>query len=99
MAIRIDHVIARNTGKVKAFSSQVIDMHRTFTVAELMDGCVYLETVEVDAEGVETIELLFRRPHALNFRIISRQRHGEAHSPMRSYDRDTKYPLYSMVKL
>lgn len=93
-------MIAINSGdKVKSLVSQMLDMHRTFKVLELTDGRVYVETQRVDPEtGITTIEVLMSR-NRQTFCIIQRHRFGDNYDKMQTFERDTKYPLYSHVKL
>jgi hypothetical protein len=75
-----------------------IDVNKTFKVLELKSGTTYIETSEIDDDGVETVELLISANNGL-FRLINRTRSGENHNPMRSYPRDASFPLYSMVRV
>jgi hypothetical protein len=75
-----------------------IDVNKTFKVLELKSGTTYIETSEIDDDGIETVELLISSDNGL-FRLINRTRSGENHNPMRSYPRDASLPLYSMVRV
>jgi hypothetical protein len=83
---------------VVAYVMRQVDVNKTFKVLELKSGTTYIETSEIDDDGVETVELLISANDGL-FRLINRTRSGENHSPMRSYPRDASFPLYSVVRI
>jgi hypothetical protein len=83
---------------VASYVMKQIDINKTFKVLKLKSGTTFIETSEIDDEGIETIEFLISTDEGL-FRLINRTRSGENHSPMRSYPRDASLPLYSVVRI
>lgn len=96
--LTMELLLMNNADSIKRHVVRCLDMHRTFSVLEMKSGSVYVETQEVDDEGVETTELLFSTDRK-HFQIVNRIRKGEAYHDMRSYDRDAKFPVYSTVVL
>jgi hypothetical protein len=92
--------IAANEGRqITFYYSRLIDFEHEFKVLELRDGRVYVETVHTDANtDITTVEVLMSR-NRKTFCIIQRHRFGEGYDRMQSFDRDTKYPLFSWVRL
>jgi hypothetical protein len=90
--------MAGHPENVKKLSTRLLGMTKLFTVLEMLDGEVFVETEDIDEDGVVTIEVLRSKDRA-NFTIVWRERHGSEHNAMRSYPRDSKYPLLSKVKL
>jgi hypothetical protein len=74
------------------------DATRVLQVVELFDGDVVIQCTVTDEAGVTLTETLLSRDRH-TFTIIGRWRHGADHHDMKSYPRDTKYPLYGRVKL
>jgi len=81
-----------------SFCTRLIGMTKVFTVLELNNGELYVETEDLDDEGVTTVEMLHSDDRK-SFQLISRSRSGDLYNEMRPYARDTKYPLFSMVDL
>lgn len=96
--MRIKYILDKYPEKVKKFTAYNIDFTKIFTVVELHSGGIYVETSSIDSEGIETIELLYQIEGDC-FKLISRERHGANHHPLKSYPRDTQYPLQQLVRL
>jgi len=74
-----------------------IDFNRFMTVVELKYGVV-VETTQTDENQITIIETLFSRDRKI-FTIIGRWRLGDNHHEMKSYPRDSQFPLRSKVRL
>jgi hypothetical protein len=83
---------------VKRMNTRILSMTKTFSVLEMKDGEVFVETENTDEEGITTIEVLKSKDRT-HFQLIWRERSGEAHNDMRSYPRDSQFPLFSEVNL
>lgn len=83
----------------RTFVSYPIDFTRQFSVLELL-SCFYVEISFMEEDEVETTELYYiKEKRSVTGTLISRIREGNGHNEMRSYDRDTRLPLYCQVKL
>jgi hypothetical protein len=69
----------------------------TLTVARYNWGYA-IETVAVDDEGVVTTEFLTSLDGVVAL-LVARDRFGDAHDDMRTYPRDSKYPVGGKVYL
>jgi len=98
MALRLKSISEKVAGRVRQYTSIIIDITKTFSVLELKGGTVYIETVSIDDEDTETVEIL-RQIHGKNFKIISRSRSGSNFNSHKPYDRDVKYPIHSIVRV
>jgi len=98
MALTIKDIMDRSPDKVKRFTGRCLSMSEVFSVLELTNGSVFVETQVVDETGIETTELLYSKDKQY-FKIVSRSRSGGDHHPMRSYLRDSMYPIFSTVVL
>jgi hypothetical protein len=100
--MRLMEYMTQYPDEVKRYKSRLFDFNRIFTVLEMNEGDVYIETETVDDNGVTTVEVL-RNSKAHNerghFTLIWRERFGENYSSMQSYARDAQYPIYSVVNL
>jgi hypothetical protein len=73
-------------------------MTKTFSILKMRDGEVFVETEDLDEDGVTTREIL-KSPDGVVFTIIWRERFGGDYNPLKPYVRDYLYPLYSKVTL
>ena len=96
--LTMDSLLINNADAIKSHVVRCLDIRRIFSVLEMKSGSIYIETQDIDEDGIETIELLFSTDRK-HFQIVSRRRTGDDYNSMRSYDRDAKYPLYSTVVL
>lgn len=69
----------------------------TMTVAKYKWGYA-IETDSVDEDGIVTLEFLTSLDGTLAM-LVHRERAGMAHDEMRSYPRDSEYPVGSKVRL
>lgn len=81
---------------VKKMQTRLISVTKFFTVLEMKDGEVFIETEDTNEEGITTIEVL-RSKDRMHFTLIWRERKGITHDEMRSYPRDNQFPIYSIV--
>lgn len=96
--LRVADIMKRHEREIRRYMVRDLDMFRIFTVLELISGTTYIETSIVDEDNVETIEVLFSTDRR-NFVLISRSRNGGEHHEMKSYDRDSRLPIYSRFVL
>lgn len=96
--MRLEKIRKKNLSLVKNYTVKQLSFFKTFAVLELKSGTVYMETTDIDEDGVETIELLVSRDRK-HFTFISRSRSGGSYHPMKNYARDSKFPLHSIVKV
>jgi hypothetical protein len=96
--LRVADIMNQHQGEVRRYMVRDLDMFRIFTVLEVISGTTYVETSVVDEDGTETIEVLFSTDRK-HFVLISRSRNGGEHHPMKSYDRDSRLPIYTRVSL
>jgi uncharacterized protein (UPF0128 family) len=96
--MRLQEFMNSYPADVKRLKTKILGMTKLFSVLEMKDGEVFVETENTDEEGVTTIEVL-RSKDRTHFTLIWRERSGEAHNEMRSYPRDSQFPLFSVVNL
>jgi len=96
--MRLQEFMVEYPQDVKRMKTQIISMTKIFSVLEMKDGEVFVETEDTDEEGVTTIEVLRSRDRT-HFTIVWRERKGAEHNEMRSYPRDNQFPLFSVVRL
>ncbi|MFA5344716.1 MAG: hypothetical protein WC315_00340 [Candidatus Omnitrophota bacterium] len=96
--MRLQEFMVEYPQDVKRMKTQIISMTKIFSVLEMKDGEVFVETEDTDEEGVTTIEVLRSRDRT-HFTIVWRERKGVEHNEMRSYPRDNQFPLFSVVRL
>lgn len=96
--MRLETIRKSNPTKVKRYFVKELSITQTVAILEFKSGSVYMETVSIDADGIETIELLHSTDKK-HFTFIDRSRSGESHHAMKSYDRDYRFPLHSVVKV
>ncbi len=96
--MRLQEFMASYPTDVKRMTSRLLSMTKIFSVLEMKDGEVFVETEDTDEEGITTIEVLRSRDRT-HFTLVWRERRGEAHNTMRSYPRDSQFPLFSVVNL
>ena len=89
--------MARNPERILDTRCVEIDFLHTMTVVELDYGVV-VEFTSTDSENITLTETLFSNDREF-FKLLGRCRSGGSHHEMRSYDRDTKYPLKGIVRL
>jgi hypothetical protein len=94
--LRLTDILLEHPQYVKKLKTTLIDMTHVFSVMEMVDGEIFIETEEEDEDHVITIEVL-RNNNQKYFTLIHRQRFGA--SPMKSYERDYRFPLYSKIRL
>lgn len=70
---------------------------RHMTVAAYTWGHV-IQTEFVDDEGITTLEVI-KSWNTHDGVLLSRERLGEAHNEMRTYLRDSRYPVGAVVRL
>jgi hypothetical protein len=90
-------IINNEYASVKCVKNISLDFTKTMTVVELDYGVV-VETNQMDTEGTTLIETLFSLDRRI-FTLIGRWRFGPEHNEMRSYPRDSTFPLRARVKL
>ena len=73
------------------------DFTRTMTIARYEWGYA-IETDHVDDEGIVTLEVL-TSVDGVTATLINRERSGENHCTMKSYPRDSNYPVGCHVRL
>jgi hypothetical protein len=83
---------------VKMMQTRLISATKYFSVLEMKDGEVFIETEAIDDEDITLCEVL-RSKDRTHFTLVGRCRHGANHHEMRSYPRDNDLPLFSVVKL
>jgi hypothetical protein len=90
-------IINNEYARVQTIRNVLIDVARSMTVVELDYGVV-VETNTMDSEGTTLVETLFSHDREL-FTIIGRWRFGPEHHEMKSYPRDSSFPIRSRVRL
>jgi hypothetical protein len=96
--MRLQEFMTEYPQDVKRMQTRLLSMTKTFSVLEMKDGEVFVETEDTDEEGITTIEVL-RSKDRTHFTLVWRERKGESHNDMRSYPRDSQFPLFGVVKL
>ena len=96
--MRLQEFMTSYPTDVKRLKTKILGMTKLFSVLEMKDGEVFVETENTDEEGITTIEVLRSRDRT-HFTLVWRERSGEAHNEMRSYPRDNQFPLFSVVNL
>jgi hypothetical protein len=96
-SMSVADIMASEPKLVTNYTNLTIDFRRVMIVLELTYGVV-VETYYTDEEGITITETLFSRDREV-FTIIGRWRCGGAHHSMRSYPRDSQFPLRSKVRL
>ncbi len=91
-----DQFILDNSGYLSKVSLHPKFTH-TMTVAAYEWGYA-IETDSIDDEGIVTLEFLTSLDGTVAL-LVHRERHGDCHSEMRSYQRDAEYPVGSKVRL
>jgi|WetSurMetagenome_2_1015567.scaffolds.fasta_scaffold30081_1 hypothetical protein len=96
--MRLDEFMTSYPQDVKRFKTTLLDINKIFTVLEMNNGEVYVETEAIDEDNVTTVEVL-RSNDRKNFTLIWRERYGGNHDDMRTYPRDSQFPLFCQVRL
>jgi hypothetical protein len=96
--MRLQEYVQKYPHCIKKFKVKLLTPTKTFSVMEMIDGEVFIETENTDDEGITTIEVLNSR-NRKEFKLIWRERFGHEHNEMRSYPRDNLYPLFCKVNL
>ena len=98
--ITLNDIMVASADQVVKMCSRCLGMTRTFATLEMKNGSVYVETISIDSEGIALTEL-YRATHkkATFLTLLGRRRIGGAHNVMRSYPRDSEYPIHSKVRV
>ncbi len=96
--MRLANLMNEYPQDVKRMQTRILSPTKFFTVVEMNDGEVFVETESTDEENITLVEVL-KSKDRINFILVHRERHGSDHNEMRSYPRDNLIPINSLVRL
>lgn len=98
--ITLNEIMTASLDQVVTMQSRCLGITRTFATLEMKNGSVYVETIFIDAEGIALSELYrAESKKATVLTLLGRTRVGGSHHSMRSYPRDSEFPVHSKVKV
>ncbi len=97
----LQKLIQRNKGRIRQHCHKCIGFFREMDIVEMKKGHLFIHTTDMSkTEAITTYELFYVRTRQASFmRLVAREYRGLDHNDMRSYDRDTKLPIWSKVRI
>jgi hypothetical protein len=92
-----DNMCQSTSDKVLGYREIHVDIVRVMTIVRYSWGWL-IETDSIDEDGVTTLECL-STVDGVTATLLNRTRHGDAYNEMKSYPRDSQFPVGCKVHL